>query len=371
MADFREDIVEGLIARLYAVADGSAGWTDAVEAIRVAFNASSAILHGADDGGAYSILGRSHLPDDLMRPYAEHWHVHDPWVRTAARHPVGQAYTGGALVPFEEMRRSAFYSEWMGPVLGVDDAIGGIVHVGGEPGPTLGVLQARGREGYGPGDIAAMQRLLPHLGRAIVIETRFARQLRGSGDTAAALDVLGDAVVLCRADGRVCFANVAARQVHARRLGLRIDGRIGAAQAATETALSALIAEVARAGGPARAFRMPARDGRALLLTVAPLGPGTREAGPDRAAEVMVLITDGAADPSAARLAALFGLSAAEAEVAVGLVAGLRPDAIALRRGVRIATVRTQVASIFAKSGTAGQAEFIRLAGSLPRLVEE
>lgn len=52
------------------------------------------------------------------------------------------------------------------------------------------------------------------------------------------------------------------------------------------------------------------------------------------------------------------------------LAAGIRPEEIAAARGVRVSTVRTQVAQIFAKTGTAGQAEFVRLAASLAPLAQ-
>ncbi|WP_374448506.1 hypothetical protein [Stella sp.] len=52
------------------------------------------------------------------------------------------------------------------------------------------------------------------------------------------------------------------------------------------------------------------------------------------------------------------------------LAAGIRPEEIAAARGVRVSTVRTQVAQIFAKTGTAGQAAFVRLAASLAPLAQ-
>src|SRR5690606_9161871 len=101
---------------------------------------------------------------------------------------------------------------------------------------------------------------------------------------------------------------------------------------------------------------IPCRDGGAFFLLIAPLSSSMRMCLGSRAAEVLVLISG--AHPlrtPAARLIALFGLSAAEAEVAVALSLGGHPEEIALQRGVRISTIRTQLSSILSKTGTARQ----------------
>jgi DNA-binding CsgD family transcriptional regulator len=68
------------------------------------------------------------------------------------------------------------------------------------------------------------------------------------------------------------------------------------------------------------------------------------------------------------QLVELFGLTPAEAQLAVALLAGKRLARIAAERGVQLPTVRNQLRAVLAKTGTGRQAELVRLLASLPAL---
>ena len=74
----------------------------------------------------------------------------------------------------------------------------------------------------------------------------------------------------------------------------------------------------------------------------------------------------GPTEPDHTTLRLLFGLSQAEADVLGGLLAGRTLEQCARLRGVALSTVRTQLASIFAKTGTSCQAQLIAAARALP-----
>jgi DNA-binding CsgD family transcriptional regulator len=65
----------------------------------------------------------------------------------------------------------------------------------------------------------------------------------------------------------------------------------------------------------------------------------------------------------------LFGLTPAEASVAIGIVAGRHLAEIAADRGVKIGTVRNYSKIVFGKTGTRGQAELAALLTRLAFLV--
>jgi DNA-binding CsgD family transcriptional regulator len=67
-----------------------------------------------------------------------------------------------------------------------------------------------------------------------------------------------------------------------------------------------------------------------------------------------------------AQLVALFGLTQAEAALAAGLLAGLELRDIAEQSGRSINTVRSQLATLMAKTETGRQAELVRLLSRLP-----
>ena len=65
-------------------------------------------------------------------------------------------------------------------------------------------------------------------------------------------------------------------------------------------------------------------------------------------------------------LRSLYGLTRAEAEIAVRIADGVGPAGIAGERGVSVATVRAQVKALAAKLGCARQSEIAALVRALP-----
>jgi DNA-binding CsgD family transcriptional regulator len=70
--------------------------------------------------------------------------------------------------------------------------------------------------------------------------------------------------------------------------------------------------------------------------------------------------------PRGRHLVAIFGLTPAEARLAIDLASGERVEEISVRRGLKVSTVRSQLSSILAKTGTTGQTALLRLLGGVP-----
>ena len=101
---------------------------------------------------------------------------------------------------------------------------------------------------------------------------------------------------------------------------------------------------------------------RALQLLASPVsGPGI--------ATVLLLATD-PEEPVILRDDALrehYRFTAAETEVANGLLTGYSLDEIAALRKVKIGTIRDQIKSMLSKTGTSRQMEMVKLLLTLPR----
>jgi len=106
---------------------------------------------------------------------------------------------------------------------------------------------------------------------------------------------------------------------------------------------------------------------RWLRLVVAPIYFGAAGNRASRAA-VWILNTETPAAPSEELLAALFGLSRAEARLALGMLAGRSAAECARLAGVGLATIRTQLHSIFTKTGVRRQAQLVALLSKVPVL---
>jgi DNA-binding CsgD family transcriptional regulator len=96
----------------------------------------------------------------------------------------------------------------------------------------------------------------------------------------------------------------------------------------------------------------------------------SRSTGPDleRASVVLQVVNPLArAMPAPAILSDAFDLTPSEATLATDLMCGLSVGEAAVKQGRSIATVRTHLASILAKTGNARQSSLVRLLSQLPR----
>ena len=75
--------------------------------------------------------------------------------------------------------------------------------------------------------------------------------------------------------------------------------------------------------------------------------------------------------PRAGALRELFGLTPREAELAIALLNGGTPAAIAAHLGVSLATVRSQIRSLFTKTGTNRLPVLIRTLGTASPMLFE
>jgi DNA-binding CsgD family transcriptional regulator len=173
----------------------------------------------------------------------------------------------------------------------------------------------------------------------------------------------------------VLLLNRAAEKMATANDGLLLQGgRLEAANFEEATALARCIAEAVRTAG-----RRNVRGGGSICISrpsgrrpfavlVAPMSPETALAAEYQLPAALILITDLDRRPEVLgrRLVELFGLTAAEACLAVALVAGKRLEDIAEERGVRMPTLRTQMRAILDKTGTDRQADLMRLIVGLP-----
>jgi DNA-binding CsgD family transcriptional regulator len=192
------------------------------------------------------------------------------------------------------------------------------------------------------------------------------------------LDLLAVGVILLDWGGRPVFLNRRASALVTADDGLGMD-RDGLHGATPETtaALRRLVAEAGctssgHGTGAGGAIVLPRPSGRRpLAALITPIAPERCRATPGTAmAALIVSDPDDVAAPPTTALRRLWGLTAAEATLAREVVAGRNLKDAAAGLGVSVATVRSQLARIFAKTGTDRQAELVLLmATALPRLL--
>lgn len=183
--------------------------------------------------------------------------------------------------------------------------------------------------------------------------------------------MLDCALLIVSVDGDVVYRNRrAAALIAAGHGGLRVTGGV----------LSSNTARVREALGEAIGLACNALQAigvclpqpglppeRWLRLAVAPIYFGSASRSATCAA---LWIVNAAAPclPGDELLAALFGLSPAEARLARAVLTGCSANEYARQAGVRVATIRSQLHSIFVKTGVRRQAQLVALLSRVPAL---
>ncbi|MDQ2860032.1 MAG: hypothetical protein M3T55_04755 [Pseudomonadota bacterium] len=360
-----------LLDLIYGAAAEPGLWVTVMERMTDTVGGNSAWLSKLDmiDGSGSGVLARI----DPTRPgeYLAHWSLRNPLSNVAdpaayLRDWTPRILTDDDLMAKEDLVRTEIYNDFMLP-----QEIHSVLMIRlarqGSDVCVLNLHRPRRMDPFGRAEIDIAAAVHPHLIRAFKLSRVFSGP-RTLGEAAvAALDHSTKGLFILDGAGRLLHANRAGERILARRRGLGLlAGRLTGPNASASRALEAVILAAAsrdpaiRAGG---SMALPSADGRApLSVTVAPLRAERWPmlgGGPS----VLASVTDLGADlnVSEARMRDLFALTAAEARVTSGLLRGERPRQVAEASGVSVTTVRSQLASIFGKTGAADQAELSRL----------
>ena len=275
------------------------------------------------------------------------------------------------LEPDDAFEQTAFFRDWVRPQ-GLHDACNTPVIQRPRFTALLSPWTDRARRPLDDADLDAIRLITPHLRRAILIGDLIADTAGTAALQRAMLDRIAVPAIVTGLDGRILTCNAAGEAMLARADMLtRRAGRIEATHPAARAALSAALAaatdetaEDARGGGIPLGPPEAASDAVAYVL---PLGrsPLRRSLGDGIAA---VFVGGGAAmQPTAPELvAALTGLTSAEARVALALAEGQDTETAAAALGITPNTLRKHLANIFDKTGLRNRAA---LAARVARIV--
>ena len=215
--------------------------------------------------------------------------------------------------------------------------------------------------------------LLPHLRRAVTISNVLNVRAIERSRMAEALDVLRCGVVLTNSEGKILHANRSAE--HMLQGGTPVQGTGGiltakepAAAAELRDAIDLAARDEIRLGKTGLAVCLSGPDGPPLFAHVLPMnGSELRtQLQPEAVAAVVVgtsmtTALDLTPDETKEYLRRRFGLTSAEADVAMEVLNGDGREAIGAQLGISMTTVRTHLSHIFEKTGVRRQAELVRV----------
>jgi DNA-binding CsgD family transcriptional regulator len=307
--------------------------------------------------------------------YIDAFHRHyapiNVWAPGFMALPVGVATDADEMCRFDDLRHSTFYHEWVRPQ-------GDIVRGGGavlirEPSRVFAVggnIRRRDDDALQKPWLRLLDLLMPQMQLAFDLS----RALAGSKLETAVVAAEGlrhvPAILILSDQGKVIFANPVGQTMLSegtpvavnRNGGLVLQGRMGPVPFGMvrwdASGGPGVSGTVRLGGGPGRAnfvLRLARYNTRAGIPL--PMDPilGLSDSC------ILAVISAETVVPDLGRiLAQRFGLTVAEAEVAVAVHDGQTLDAIADRRGVSIHTVRHQVKAAMAKLGVRRQTDLVR-----------
>lgn len=352
---------------IYDAATDDAAFEQLAATLAASIDARSAAFHWKDfreDSEEVSYSG--YFSHEQMSVYERHFADADLWA-AAVRQPdrVNRVWDCEQLVPSREYERARIYNEWVRP-MGDDSfrAMGGALRTTTAIG-EIGFHRGKGQPAFEPEAVRIVEDGLVHLRRMVAIRSKLDAAKRASASMSGSLDVIGHAVFTLDPSGRLIHCNLAGEEVLRRADGLiMLRRRLFAVHPADQTALQAAIGKAAAAREvEASSLLIQRGRGRPYELSLLSSVAGGRR-------QVVVVLTDpeGRDVTLPMRLRDLYGLTAAEGEVAVRLAEGASPATLADERAVTVGTIHSQLKVIFVKLGCRRQSELVAIVGNLPRL---
>ncbi|HEV2364570.1 MAG TPA: helix-turn-helix transcriptional regulator [Caulobacteraceae bacterium] len=362
---------EGLLDIIYGAAADPALWPSAMEALADGLGGTTNFLSKLSivDGGGEALTTR--IDPASRGPYLAHYgainvlnNVPDRTAYRAAWKPL--IHTDDQWMPKEEFLASEYYNDFLRP-LEVHSVM--MLRLG-LTGDTISAMSIGRPEAWGPFEpshLEAAQRVYPHLLRAFRLGQKLEPTLALAGELAAVLDQSAHGVFVVDGAGRVRHVNRAGEALLRRGVGLRVAAcRLTATQPECGRQLEALIGAATTCepgSSKGGTMALPFEVGRLpLSITVTPFQPPP--AWPlAQAHTALVCVTDLEAGgrPPRERLRQLFGLTAAEARVALALFDGSTLKEAAEALSISAHTAHIHLSRVFEKTGTHRQSQLVAL----------
>lgn len=378
-----------VLAEVYDAAVQPTHWPQALEAIATFCGVDSSILYLEDhDRHVASFMHLYNVREDVVEPYTTYYVFREPGYSYRLDKPAGTVTASNQLVADADHERSEYYTDFLRKTGLFYTAGVTLAKDGGFIG-ALGIQRPKNQGAFEPRDLARLHLLYPHLQRAYRLMRAFGHQREQERVFSAMLDRVPHAVLLLDTMGCVTHCNARAEALLGDQDGLRLESRRLAAdnlkaQARLEEAVLQAVRMGRALGGSGGeltphgatlppALAVPRASGAPPYGVLAtPLrvpAVFARLAPPGAVAAVFV--SDPGVPPVVVPewLETLFGLTAAEARIAVALARGLTPRDIALHHEASLHTVRTQLRAVHEKLGTRRQAEVVQRVLSSPAVL--
>ncbi|MBM0204440.1 helix-turn-helix transcriptional regulator [Micromonospora sp. STR1s_5] len=266
------------------------------------------------------------------------------------------------LFAYDELAKQPFYAEYAHR-FGFGWFAGTFLVPDGQASIMLSVERRRERGVFTRDEVSQLADLVPHFQRAGQLAIRMSEAR--AGGMLDGLETFRCAGALIDGLGRVIEINRSAERYLGSSL-LVLNRRISAKSRGADVALQRLIGSVLRDGLNEQRIStdpavVPRARGNPLIIHAAPIVGSARDLFRRARAILLIVDPDEHRDPAEPVLRQAFQLTAAEIRVSLALLRGQDIAEIATSAQVSEGTVRSQLKSIFAKTGTHRQADLVSL----------
>lgn len=353
-----------LVSLIYDCVLDETAWARLLERLALATGRrDGTLVFLGHDASALPRVGSASLCSvEQQMAYNSYYSAFDPTAGYMRQRAVGHWYHDTQEFGEDRMARDSFYQEFSRAYgQRSTSCVKLYEHDGG--GAYLSLLTALDAPLPSDEQQMLLQRLSAHLMQAARMSEHMQQLKLGVAHRDLLLEQSETPLWLVDAEGRSVFCNAAAeRRVLDNAFPLRVrQGRLKAHELPT---LPALLRDACGRAGPPRAgwLRLPGLIGE---LLVTPLKADSHfNLIQQRPLALLALLEN---RPRLALLAELFELTPAECRLAEMLVQGGNPERCAQLLDVSITTVRSQLRSLFGKTGTQRQAELVGLLTRLSR----
>jgi DNA-binding CsgD family transcriptional regulator/PAS domain-containing protein len=376
-----EEIKLKLAGMAYEAALDESKWSPFLEAFTSAVGGSSALLRSNEMQNPSASFNASVSYDPAWQAaYCQHFVKGDYYNYIMNQQAPGKIVLSDQHIDQRELRKTEFFNDYLIPQDKVH-AIGVFLLKNESLSLVFGVQRGKRSGAFGQEESRLMSSLAPHLTRAIQIHSKIHTVTAKKNQAQGALDQMRMGVILTNRFGTPLYLNRAAELMMSQDTGLGVFHNKLAVHSASETTL--LLKMISDASPDAKGSAMGG-DLRITLpnkvdilhCVITPISPDcsfmpNTIIGTDCVA--IFLSRPGGLQLSPKRLVTLYKITPAEARLVARLAALRTVEEAADDLGIVVSTARTQLKSVFAKTGMRSQSELLMLlaTGTHAQLNEE
>ncbi len=311
--------------------------------------------------------------DDYETGMLTTWASRNPWAKKAPVIDAGEVRATWEFLNRSELLRSEMYTGYLcergleeGLRFEIWSDLAGI--------EDISLLRPHSVGPFSAEEISFGRALMPHMQRAAGLRRRLQWAELMSEAGLSVLEALSQSVVLIDRSARPVYVNPAAAALLAQNDAIScVNRQLTAKNSNASRALGRLLDRVTQPSREARAGAtlLPSSEtGRSLVVLSMPLQAADADMLPGSPKAIVCFnrarspVTEQSLQP----VSALFGLTSAETRLAALLLSGSKLGEIASMQNRSIATVRSHLAQLMAKTDTARQSELLLRLLDVPRL---